>query len=116
MSYTAAAALGVAFAVVVDLGVLRTKLLLRKGFWASYAVILVFQLVVDGVLTGQRLVLYSPHAILGGASPRLLGDWHIAYEPVEDLLFGLSLVLQTLSWWVWWGSHLQDRPAARSEG
>jgi lycopene cyclase domain-containing protein len=105
VSYTAAAVLGVAFAVALDLVVLRTKLVERRTFWASYAVILAFQLVVDGVLTGRRLVVYSPHAILGGASPRLLGDWHLAYAPIEDLLFGFSLVLQTLSWWVWWGSR-----------
>jgi lycopene cyclase domain-containing protein len=103
VSYTVAAVLGVGFAVVLDLIVLRTKLLVRKVFWASYAVILVFQLVVNGVLTGQRLVVYSPAAIVGGAAPQLLGDWHVAYAPFEDLLFGFSLVLQTLAWWIWWG-------------
>lgn len=111
MSYTAAAILGVAFAAVLDLFVLRTKLLLRKVFWASYAVILGFQLIVNGVLTGQRLVVYSPAAIVGGATPHLLGDWHIAYAPVEDLLFGFSLVLQTLSWWIFCGQAM--RPAHR---
>jgi lycopene cyclase domain-containing protein len=103
MSYTAAAAIGVCFAVALDLVVLRTKLLRRKVFWASYAIIVSFQLLVNGVLTGRRLVVYSPHAIVGGAQPRLLGNWHIGYAPFEDLLFGFSLVLQTLSWWIWWG-------------
>jgi hypothetical protein len=74
-------------------------------FWASYAVIVVFQLIVNGILTGQRLVVYSPAAIVGGATPHLLGDWHVAYAPFEDLLFGFSLVLQTLSWWIFWGRH-----------
>lgn len=103
MTYTAAAMLGVALAVVLDLVVLRTNMLRRKVFWGSYAVVLGFQLVVNGILTGQRLVVYSSSAILGGATPRLLGDWHVAYAPVEDLLFGFSLVLQTISWWIWWG-------------
>jgi lycopene cyclase domain-containing protein len=106
MSYTAAAVIGVAFAVGLDLLVLRTKLLARKVFWASYAIIVVFQLLVNGVLTGQRLVVYSPHAIVGSAMPQLLADWHVGYAPVEDLLFGFSLVLQTLSWWIWWGRRL----------
>jgi len=109
VSYTVAALLGVGFAVGLDLLVLRTKLLQRKVFWASYAIIFVFQLIVNGVLTGQRLVVYSSTAILGGATPHLLGDWHIAYAPVEDLLFGFSLVLQTLAWWIWWGR----RPVGR---
>jgi lycopene cyclase domain-containing protein len=103
MSYTAASVLGVVAAALLDVGVLRTNLLRRKVFWASYAVILGFQLVVNGVLTERPLVVYSPHAILGDASPALLGHWRVAYAPVEDLLFGFSLVLQTLAWWVWWG-------------
>ena len=94
MSYPAAVVLGVAAALVMDLVVLRTHLLRRKAFWTSYAICLVFQLLVNGVLTGQRLVTYSRDAIAG---PRL------AYAPVEDLAFGFSLVLQTLAWWVWWG-------------
>ena len=108
MSYTAAAVLGVGFAVGLDLLVLRTRLLGRRVFWAAYGIVLAFQLVVNGILTGQRLVVYAPSAVLGGASPRLLGDWRLAYAPVEDLLFGFSLVLQTLAWWVWWGRRMPD--------
>lgn len=103
MTYTTAALLGVGFAVLSDLVVLRTNLLRRKVFWASYAVILAFQLIVNGILTGQRLVVYSSSAILGGTTPQLLGHWHLAYAPIEDVLFGFSLVLQTLAWWIWWG-------------
>jgi len=113
VSYTVAAILGVGFAVALDLVVLRTKLLLRKVFWASYAVIVAFQLIVNGVLTGQRLVVYSPSAIVGGATPQLFGDWHVAYAPFEDLLFGFSLVLQTLAWWIWWGRRLSAASARR---
>ncbi|HEX3909054.1 MAG TPA: lycopene cyclase domain-containing protein [Mycobacteriales bacterium] len=94
MTYTDASLLGVAFAATLDLVVLRTNLLRRKVFWASYLIVLAFQLVVNGILTGQRLVVYSSAAIVG---------WRVAYAPVEDLLFGFSLVLQTLAWWVWWG-------------
>jgi lycopene cyclase domain-containing protein len=103
VTYTVAALLGVLGAVVLDLAVLRTKLLSRKVFWASYAIILFFQLLVNGILTGQRLVGYSAHAIAGGATPQFFGDWHVGYAPLEDLLFGFSLVVQTLAWWIWWG-------------
>ena len=94
MSYTALAFTGVGFAVVLDLVVLRTRLLLRRAFWVSYLIIVAFQLLVNGVLTGRHVVVYEPKAILGA---------RIAFAPVEDLLFGFSLVLQTLAWWVWWG-------------
>jgi lycopene cyclase domain-containing protein len=109
MTYTAAAVLGVAFAVLLDLALLRTKLLTRKVFWASYVIIVAFQLLVNGVLTGRRLVVYSSSAIIGSATPQFLGDWHVAYAPFEDLLFGFSLVLQTLSWWIWWGARIDAR-------
>jgi lycopene cyclase domain-containing protein len=109
VTYTLAALLGVLGAVILDLVVLRTKLLVRKAFWASYAVIICFQLLVNGILTEHRLVVYSAHDVLGGATPRLLGDWRVADAPVEDLLFGFSLVLQTLAWWVWWGHRESAR-------
>lgn len=109
MTYTTAALLGVGFALLLDVVVLRTNLLRCKGFWVAYAIILGFQLVVNGVLTGQRLVVYAPSEVLGGATPHLLGDWRIAYAPVEDLLFGFSLVLQTLAWWTWWGRRGVNR-------
>jgi lycopene cyclase domain-containing protein len=94
VSYTAAALLGLAAAVVVDLVVLRVRLLGRVVFWATYPIVLAFQLLSNGILTGRRIVIYSPDAILG---------WRIAYAPVEDLLFGFAMVLLTLDLWVWWG-------------
>ena len=106
MTYTGSAIIGVAFAVVLDLGVLRTNLLRRKTFWASYAIIFCFQLLVNGILTGNRLVVYSPSQVLGDATPHLLGHWRLADAPIEDLLFGFSLVVQTLAWWVWWGRRV----------
>jgi lycopene cyclase domain-containing protein len=105
MSYTVLAVLGIIFAVVVDLAVLRTKLLRRKVFWVSYAIIVCFQLLMNGVLTGRDIVRYDSGTILG---------LRIAYAPVEDLMFGFSLVLQTLAWWVWWGRRLEAAQAGGS--
>jgi lycopene cyclase domain-containing protein len=93
VTYTVAAVLGLAGAVAVDLGLLRTRLLVRRVFWATYPIVLGFQLLFNGVLTGRDAVRYRPDAILG---PRFV------YAPVEDLLFGFALVLVTLSLWVWW--------------
>ncbi|GAA2466012.1 hypothetical protein GCM10010435_39210 [Winogradskya consettensis] len=94
MSYTAAALLGVLGAVLVDLFVLRTRLILRVVFWATYPIIIFFQLLSNGILTGRRIVIYDPAAILG---------LRIVYAPVEDLFFGFAMVLLTLSVWVWLG-------------
>jgi lycopene cyclase domain-containing protein len=94
VTYTLAAILGVAGAVLVDLALLRTTLMRRKAFWVAYAIMLFFQLLVNGLLTGLRIVRYDPDTIVG---------WRIAYAPVEDLLFGFALVLTTLSLWVFLG-------------
>ncbi len=94
MTYTVAALLGVLLAALLDLAVLRTRLLLRKGFWTAYAIMLFFQLVVNGVLTGLKIVRYDRDQIIGV---------RIAYAPVEDLVFGFALILFTLTLWVWAG-------------
>ncbi|MHB8341802.1 MAG: lycopene cyclase domain-containing protein [Mycobacteriales bacterium] len=94
MTYTGLALVALAYTLALDLVMLRTRLVTRKSFWTSYAILLFFQLLANGVLTGRGVVRYNPHDILG---PRVL------YAPVEDLLFGFALITQTLCWWVWWG-------------
>ena len=90
MTYSALAVLAVVAVLVVDLAVYRTRVVTRRVFWAAYAIVVVFQLLMNGVLTGLDVVTYDPAAIWG---PR------IAYAPVEDLLFGFALVLLTLASW-----------------
>jgi lycopene cyclase domain-containing protein len=97
VTYTALALLGVVVAVLLDLVVLRTGLLRRRVFWTAYGIVVFFQLLTNGWLTGRGIVTYAPDAIVG---------WRLVYAPVEDLLFGFSLVVQTLAWWVWWGRRL----------
>ena len=94
MSYTQLALLGVAGALLVDTALLRTWLIRRRTYWTAYAIVLFFQLVTNGILTGFDIVRYDPAAILG---------WRIAFAPVEDLLFGYAMVTLTLSTWVWLG-------------
>jgi lycopene cyclase domain-containing protein len=91
VTYTVAAALGVVGALVLDLAVLRTGLVRRAVFWATYPIVLGFQLAANGVLTGRGVVRYDPAVIVGV---------RVAYAPVEDLLFGFALMLVTLSVWV----------------
>ncbi len=109
MTYTQAAVLGVVVAVLVDLLVLRTSLVRRKIFWVSYAVILPFQLLTNGVLTGRRVVVYNADDILGSSTPTFLGDGRIVYAPVEDVLFGFALILTTMALWVFWGKRESAR-------
>jgi lycopene cyclase domain-containing protein len=113
VTYTAAAILGVLGALVVDLVLLRTRLVLRRLWWTAYAIVVGFQLAANGVLTGRRMVIYNPDAVLSDGSPRFAGDWRLAYAPVEDLAFGFAMILLTLSVWVWLGRRgVQRGPAA----
>jgi len=102
MTYTAAALLGVGATLLLELLVLRTGLLRRRIFWVSYAIVIFFQLITNGVLTGRDIVTYDDDAIVG---------LRIVFAPVEDLLFGFALVVQTLLWWVWWGRREAARAA-----
>lgn len=104
MTYTAAALVAALGGVVLDV-VLRTNLLRRKDFWTAYAIVLGFQLVTNGVLTGTDTVVYDEHAILG---------LRMAFAPVEDVLFGFSLVLQTLCWWDFWGRFQRSEATSRA--
>jgi lycopene cyclase domain-containing protein len=101
VSYTVLAVLGVVGAALVDQALLRTDLLRRKAFWTAYAIVLFFQLVVNGVLTALPVVRYDRTAILGA---------RLVYAPVEDLLFGFAMVLVTLATWVWLGVRAARRP------
>lgn len=103
MSYTTLALLAVAVAVVVDLAVLRTGLLRTRAFWVAYAIVLFFQLVTNGLLTGIPIVRYDPSAILGQ---------RLVFAPVEDVLFGFAMVVVTLATWVRLGARAQH-PADR---
>jgi lycopene cyclase domain-containing protein len=118
VTYTQAALTAVVATIVLDLAVLRTRLLLRRAFWTAYAIVLFFQLVTNGFLTGRGIVFYDGAAIVGGSSrpgatPPLLGDGRVVFAPLEDLLFGFALVVQTLVWWVWWGRRLRTGRSSR---
>ncbi len=67
MSYTVLAVAGVAAAVLLDLVVLRTRVLTRRLFWTAYAIVVVFQLITNGWLTGRDIVTYDDSAIVGVA-------------------------------------------------
>jgi lycopene cyclase domain-containing protein len=90
VSYSTLAVLAVVAVLVVDLAVYRTRMVTRPVFWVAYAIVVTFQLVLNGVLTGLEVVTYDPATIWG---PR------IAYAPVEDLLFGFAMVTLTLASW-----------------
>jgi lycopene cyclase domain-containing protein len=113
MSYTQFAVLAVTVVTVLDLFVIRTRLLRSRIFWLAYAIILPAQLLSNGVLTGTGTVRYDGAAIIGSstpenAAPPIFGDGRVFFAPVEDIMFGFALILLTLVLWVFWGSRGVD--------
>lgn len=91
--YLIAATASVGLTVAFELLVLRTGLFRRRAYWLTMAVVFAFQVPVDGWLTklSAPVVRYSPDAISGARVP-----WDI---PVEDFLFGFSMITLTLLLW-----------------
>ncbi len=90
---------GVSVVVVVALELLwfRTGIFSTATYWISYGIIVFFQILVDGWLTklSAPIVLYNGAESTGWRFP-----WDI---PVEDYLFGFSLVTLPILLWVWLG-------------
>ena len=90
MTYSDIALNAVLLAVIADLLILRTQMLTRGIFWISYGLVLPFQLLTNWWLTSKSIVMYSADQIIGR---RLAG------APIEDLLFGFSMILMTIAIW-----------------
>lgn len=91
MTYTVMVLVAVALTLTLDWTVWRTRLVRTRQWWAGYVIVLVFQLLTNGWLTGRGVVRYDPGAILG---------LRVAFAPVEDLAFGFALVLAVTARWV----------------
>lgn len=96
MVYTDIAIAAFIASIIADRFLIKSKLLTRKVFWTSYAIILFFQLLTNWWLTSRNIVMYNPDAIIG---------LRIASAPVEDLFFGFALVLLVMNLWVFWGKR-----------
>ncbi len=115
MTYIQIAIIYCLVAVLTDLYILRTRVLKLKMFWLSYFIMLFFQFVTNGILTKLLIVRYNDFAIIGGdyttKTPPLIGDGRLFYAPVEDVFFGFSMILFSISIWIWLGKkNIQRKP------
>jgi len=78
MIYSDIALNAVFLAVVLDLFLLKSRMMTRGIFWLTYFLILPFQLLTNWWLTSNKIVMYADSEIIG---QRLAG------APIEDLLF-----------------------------
>lgn len=89
MEYTIWASISVVLVTVADL-TLGARLTRRGAFWLFLAVMFAFKLAVNGYLTWRPIVMYGEAQYLG---------LRIITIPVEDFLFGYSLILLTVTVW-----------------
>jgi lycopene cyclase domain-containing protein len=100
MIYSDIALDAVLVAVLLDLFVLETQMITRGIFWITYALILPFQLLTNWWLTSKNIVMYSSNQIIGR---RLAG------APIEDLLFGFSMIVLSLALWEFFSKRVQTQ-------
>ncbi len=91
--FTVLAVVSVLAVVGVELLWFRTGLFGKAQFWIAYAIILFFECLVDGWLTklSAPIVTYDPDQFSGVRFPFDI--------PVEDFLFGFSLIVLVLLCW-----------------
>ena len=92
--YTALAILSVIGTVAAEVLWLRTGIFRTAQYWIAMAIVYFFHVLVDGWLTklSAPIVIYDEGQITGLRVP-----WDI---PVEDYLFGFSMITLTLLLWV----------------
>jgi len=111
MSYTAMAVVAVLAAVAVDRWVARSRLTGSRTWWSAYGIIVFFQLLTNGWLTGRGIVRYDPATIVGDGDITFFGNGRLFFAPVEDLAFGFALVLTTCAVWVRLGRAADEEGA-----
>ena len=66
------------------------KLLRRREFYVFLLTIMFFKVLVNGYLTSRLIVIYNPRFFL---------NMRLGSIPLEDFLFGFSMVTMTLLFW-----------------
>ena len=88
MTYTALALIAALAALLLDMAVLRTRVVLTLRFALFSVVMLFFFLLVNGILTGLPVVMYSSHAITG---------IRVISIPIEDFFYLFALITPTIA-------------------
>lgn len=104
--YTLLGLLSVLAVIGAELWWWRTGIFRRAQYWISLGIVFFFQGLVDGWLTklDAPIVIYDETHMLG---------WRAPFDiPVEDFLFGFSMVTLTIALWLRQGPE----PGAREQG
>lgn len=89
ITYTSLSILAVILVIIFDF-LLGTKLYKRKAFWNFWAILVVLLFIVNGYLTWRPIVMYNSNFI---------SNFRLFTIPIEDFLYGFSLVTLNLIIW-----------------
>lgn len=89
ITYTSLSILAVILVIILDF-TLGTKLCKRKAFWNFWAILVVLLFIVNGYLTWRPIVMYNSNFIT---------NFRLFTIPIEDFLYGFSLVTLNLIIW-----------------
>lgn len=106
LPYTTGSVIAIVGALLLDRFGTGQRLATRLHFWVAYAIILFFQLMMNGLLTGIPIVTYDPEVHVG---------IRVANAPIEDIGFGFGMVLSALTVWSRLGAQ-PHRDAATGQG
>lgn len=93
--YTLIALASVVAIIIVDKST-KINILKNKLFYLFLAVIFFFKLLVNGYLTKTNIVMYNPKYFLG---------LRLGSIPLEDFLFGFSMVTLAIIFWEFFKKH-----------
>jgi lycopene cyclase domain-containing protein len=108
--YTALAVLSVLGTLAVERFWLRTGIFRQVQYWVAMGIVYLFHVLVDGWLTklSAPIVIYDGAQITGIRIP-----WDI---PVEDYLFGFSMITLTMLAWLRIGDREEPDGRGRPTG
>lgn len=92
--YTVSVVIGLIAVVAIELAWFKTGIFKTARYWASMAIVMAFQVLVDGLLTR------GPTPVVGYDDSQNSGirfPWDI---PIEDFAFGFALCTAVLIVWV----------------
>lgn len=97
--YTILAVASVILTVIFDRAS-GVKVLSRPYYYVFLLIVAGFKFLVNGYLTGRQIVIYDPRFYLG---------IRLGTIPVEDFLFGFSMVTTAVIVWEWSKARQRSR-------
>lgn len=72
------------FVLLLDLAILRTRVVTKRSFWTVLLIMMVFSVLFDQLFTGLPIVEYNRSLISG---------IKLGYAPIEDFTYTIAAVI-----------------------